>query len=164
MTTNLTHHGIGTETAGYRIHVCFETKRMYVFPVAAMLSHLSTHFYPMGYARQVGRITAEGVLVPVDQIPGLRTHELIDAILSIVDVKAESDESTKGRAAVAIAWNFYPPDPGRSSLADDIAGTDYLHKGCSIQVKCDWFGGPRELGGTGNLFIQTAEANPHGKH
>jgi hypothetical protein len=29
-----------------------------------------------------------------------------------------------------------------------------------IQVKLDFRGGERELGGTGNLFLQTAECNP----
>ena len=29
-----------------------------------------------------------------------------------------------------------------------------------IQVKCDYAGGEESLGGTGNLFLQTAELNP----
>ena len=33
-----------------------------------------------------------------------------------------------------------------------------------IQVKCDYDGGERELGGTGNLFLQVAESNPLGIH
>lgn len=36
--------------------------------------------------------------------------------------------------------------------------------GARIQVKCDFAGGERALGGTGNLFIQTQECNPHRKH
>ena len=32
----------------------------------------------------------------------------------------------------------------------------------SIQVKCDWNAGHKELGGTGNLFLQVEECNPLG--
>ena len=42
-----------------------------------------------------------------------------------------------------------------------IDGEDFLvNTAQSIQVKCDWSAGPRELGGTGNLYLQETEANP----
>jgi hypothetical protein len=42
---------------------------------------------------------------------------------------------------------------------DDIVvltGANRVH----IQVKCDYPGGDKALGGTGNLYLQVAERNP----
>jgi hypothetical protein len=46
-----------------------------------------------------------------------------------------------------------------------LLGSDILVKFADgIQAKCDWRGGHREHGGTGNLFLQTDECNPLGQH
>ena len=55
--------------------------------------------------------------------------------------------------------------PVNIALIDDknmqIRGTDILiqSKLC-LQVKCDYLAGERQFGGTGNIFLQTAECNP----
>jgi len=43
----------------------------------------------------------------------------------------------------------------------DIRGTDIIvFARIKMQIKCDYRGGPQELGGTGNLYLQVAESNP----
>ncbi len=39
-------------------------------------------------------------------------------------------------------------------------GQNLRHNDLHTQVKCDFDGGRKELGGTGNLFLQVKEANP----
>jgi len=81
--------------------------------------------------------------------------------------------SAKGRAAeAAVRWaieNDKLPKYGTSctdaSDAEQLRGIDLLtDMGHSIQVKCDYRGGEKIKGGTGNLFVQVAESNPLKQH
>ena len=46
-----------------------------------------------------------------------------------------------------------------------INGVDIvINMNTKIQVKCDYRGGPKAYGGTGNLYLQVRECNPFGKH
>ena len=84
-----------------------------------------------------------------------------------------SDTSIKGQWAVDIVKHSLKLGmvPFKFKV-DEITDKDLQIKGkdiiavnsFSIQVKCDWSAGPKEKGGTGNLYIQTHECNPHGKH
>ena len=48
-----------------------------------------------------------------------------------------------------------------NDLDMQISGTDILIRAdIKIQVKCDFNGGSKEFGGTGNLFLQIADCNP----
>jgi len=45
-----------------------------------------------------------------------------------------------------------------------IKANAFRYENLVVQVKCDYKGGERDLGGTGNLYLQTAECNPFGIH
>ena len=47
--------------------------------------------------------------------------------------------------------------------SEQIFGSDLSAKNIIFQVKCDIKGGHKEGGGSGNLFIQTAERNNTGE-
>ena len=49
-------------------------------------------------------------------------------------------------------------------LEGDVVTDLLVTASLRIQVKCDYRGGPRELGGSGNLFLQTHECNPLRRH
>jgi hypothetical protein len=86
-----------------------------------------------------------------------------------------ADTSDKGRKAVELVAamirnGLFPlpyavgqldSDPAKDMQinGDDIIvdlGANRVH----IQVKCDFRGGDKALGGTGNLYLQVAERNP----
>ena len=77
--------------------------------------------------------------------------------------------SRKGDQAVAIIKEYlkrggFPlmMDPAVIDELDmQIEGTDIIiDADIRVQCKCDYSGGPQELGGTGNLFLQVEESNP----
>ena len=87
--------------------------------------------------------------------------------------KAEKDKtSDKGNRAkevtkVAILCEWIPFGGKVKEITDlpnQILGIDLMSGPIKIQVKCDFEGGPKELGGTGNLFLQIAERNNTGEH
>jgi len=46
-----------------------------------------------------------------------------------------------------------------------ISGIDVtMQDNMKIQVKMDYNGGDKRLGGTGNLYLQTAECNPYRRY
>jgi hypothetical protein len=116
--------------------------------------------------------TAIGYLVPPKSIPGC--HQVIVAdnvwkMSRIATYPERGHQSEKGRAAVyivqeALKQGLIPLNVTAKEIADkdmQIAGTDiYVKAGIKIQVKCDYNGGPKAYGGTGNLFLQIAECNP----
>ena len=78
--------------------------------------------------------------------------------------------STKGLKAVAIVVAMLKQGmialPLNTKVIDDkalqIKGTDVIVQNTlHLQVKCDFAAGPRDHGGTGNLFLQTQECNPY---
>jgi len=62
-----------------------------------------------------------------------------------------------------LVTNKFPLFAGKAELVDaqtlQVKGVD-IQVSINIQVKCDYNGGPKERGGTGNLFLQVAECNP----
>lgn len=178
MYPKLFNYGIFEEQSDIiRAHVSPATRRVYVFRTveAQALLQASPAKYPKVDAMQPGVSyrTGRGYLVPPEDIPNLR----------VVDLHGEEwwdrfrftfDTTKKGKYAVkVVVWMLkngrFPLWIQNASESNCIrtqrGGTDivlWAHK--RIQVKCDWQAGPKELGGSGSLFLQTEEANPLGKY
>lgn len=168
----LIEHGIQTERADIRCHVAPGTRLIFVFRTAPLLA-LDLTKYPEGWAGQPGveYRTAKGYKVPIGDIPDLRTIRTRKTPWWEAFDEAQLPQE-KGRLAVSIAtrllraglfplWHGYAQDSQRLEVQKN--GTDILLYGMwRIQVKCDFWAGPKGAygRGTGNLFLQTAELNP----
>ena len=172
----LFEYGIQLERSDVRVHVSPATCSLYVFStvIAQKLLDMRGAEFPERSAYQPGieYVTAIGKLVPCHEMPQLRMVTLKD--YAWWRKFNRTDPTTrKGRMAVSVAcWalrNGYLPlwiPGGTESKSHKLqrSGTDILlWANLRIQVKCDWFAGPVDLGGSGNLFLQQAELNPH-KH
>jgi hypothetical protein len=164
----LFEYGIQTEKSDVRAHVSVVNRTIYAFRTAAGLAAVKKYNPPIKTATQPGveGVTAEGWILKVSQIPGLR---------SVCGDKwkhwSEFDENMtttqKGALAVrcvcdCMAAGKFPfwiiaTEEERASI--QVKGTDIVVF-CKtfVQVKCDWRSGPPP--GTGNLFLQKAERNP----
>ena len=170
--SNLVNYGIYNEQSDIRAHVAPQCRRVFVYQTRAMLNLLEYHKYPQTGASQeaVDGITGWGYLIPIEAIPDLRI--LRPAEYRWHDFpRRTASTSEKGAAAMRLikdilSLGHFPlwVNAYENKQRDvQISGTDILI--CCrqrIQVKCDWRAGRREWGGSGNLFIQTAERNPRG--
>lgn len=166
----LFEYGIQTEDSDIRCHVAPATKLIFVFQTKSALS-LDLSKYPLrpAYQPDVDYRTSEGWCVPWNDIPDirmLRWHSI-----PWWDTFENLEKTTdKGIAASRVAEGLllsgrFPlwPVNAKESLRLSVqkGGTDILLWGkWKIQVKCDFRAGPKELGGTGNIFLQKAEINP----
>jgi hypothetical protein len=166
--TVLVEHGIQTEVADYRAHVCPVVARIYVFPTGPAKELVERGGYRLRSTSINGVETARGAAVPIDDIADIQEVEMPEAGWIGLGF-AESDTQTdKGRKAVtAVSWVLrrglvrLPWSTRAASREADIVGVDLIATGRHLfQVKCDFKGGARRLGGTGNLFLQTMECNP----
>jgi len=169
METNLVEYGIQTEDATWRIHVCFKVKRLYVFRVEDGVAALK--YGEEKDASQEDIQTATGRTVPWDLIPNIEEVVIPQDILDRHWVEQDDDHSAKGEAAQEIvldvlyrAHGMLIPCKIVTDLREQIKGRDLQYFNASVQVKCDWRGGRKELGGSGNLYLQTHERNPFKKH
>ena len=168
----LFEYGLLEERSDLRVHVSPKTRRLYVFPTPEA-QKLITDFpdrYPLKPAWQDGVDYATGLgwVVPCRDLPLLRIVEITDEA-QWVGFNPKHAPRTKGRRAAALVkWaieNGLVPLRVRTDETQDVArqikGADLLVVAhLRIQVKCDWYAGPKKFGGTGNLFLQKAEANP----
>jgi hypothetical protein len=92
-------------------------------------------------------------------------------MVNFAPTQGHESTGTKGQKAVYVVHEMLkrgliPIKQNIETITEQdmqISGTDIIvHSNIRIQVKCDWKAGTKELGGTGNLFIQTAECNPFG--
>lgn len=171
METRLTDYGIQNENSDIRIHVCPTVRRVYLYETASVQDILEN--YPERPAYQVidgeSVLTAKGRIVPVSAIPDCREIALPAALWQAYPIKDEDSTSRKGsqavelvRAAISRRYIVLPISAAVITDVDmQIDGTDIMVM-CRlrIQVKCDFKGGSKALGGTGNLYLQTAECNP----
>ena len=170
--TQLVEYGIRTERSDYRAHVCFKVKHVYLFKTKCGVEAIDNKSYRVVGAWQRGIKTAEGHAVPLGDIEHKSIK--IPEELMRADPGDTQDLNVKGRAAARIVYNMLTkgavPLP---QIAKEIKEKDLQLDGCDIitisqelrvQVKCDYKGGDRHLGGTGNLFLQTKECNPFGIH
>jgi hypothetical protein len=170
MNTELVGYGIFEEQSDIRAHVSPQTKSVYVFKTAVILSLIQKNKYRNAPAYQPGfsYATANGLLVPVEDVPDIRCIKWHS--FHWWEEFSETDTTTeKGKKAVWVVRQIMKH--GRfplwfdgeevSDIKIDIEGTDVIVYGkWRIQVKCDWKAGTKKMGGSGNLFIQTHEINP----
>lgn len=164
-------HGIQTENSHIRCHVAPLTRKIFVFQTAVVLPLIWSGKYEKRTAGQAGVAykTAEGYVIPTEDIPDLRTIYWAEAEWWERFDEGQST-SQKGKHAVDVVRGLL--EIGRFPLwaigyetkqVDlQIKGTDILVSGqWRIQVKCDYKAGKASDGtGTGNLFLQVAELNP----
>jgi len=182
----LVEYGIKDETTEYRAHVCPVAGRVYAFETRNGLSAIERHdfdkkevYTPCRKCRGSifcdvcfgkGKVlTALGFIVPVLMIPEIMDIGIPDSWCEEIGLEVSLSPEEKGRKAVSIITGLikrgkFPFLASQKLITDrdiQINGTDIQVKLIlSIQVKCDFRGGSTELGGTGNLFIQTHESNP----
>lgn len=171
-------YGIQNEESDLRTHVCFKAGIVYVFETSAGRKAIERYDYKDKFAGQPGvnGPTGKGKAVPIEAIRGVTETYIPDLLIRRYPIFREDDTSVKGRKAEAIVkeiiragrfpfpnkWNHVNP----ACVDIQHVGVDliviYPHE-IRIQVKCDYLGGSKMLGGTGNLFLQTAERNPKRK-
>ena len=174
MNSTLIDYGIYEEDSHIRAHVAPVVKIIYVFRTQEALKILDHSEYPEvpGFQPGVSFPTAKGKLVPPDDIPDIRPIRWDGYPWWKYFDENDSTEKKGKRAVLVVAsimrLGLFPLWFDAEEIKDidvDIKGTDMIVWGkWRIQVKCDFRAGPKKLGGTGNLFIQTKECNPLGKH
>lgn len=169
-------YGVQTELSDIRAHVGMTVCKVYVFPTKEtkeLIEKMSKENMSRRPAYQPGvsSPTAWGFPVPWEQIP--RIKEVRFPKGWILNWKDTLSTTQKGAIAVDVVRNLLKlgrfPLWAEAIIPEDreiqIQGTDIIVKQeFRIQVKCDAKCGSRELGGTGNIYLQTHESNPLGKH
>jgi hypothetical protein len=162
-------HGIFQEDSDIRVHVAPGTRAIYVFQTARAIEAIQAGDYKLVTASQPGVAgpTAAGYAIPCKAIRGMR-RITIDGGPWWECFAATDSTSLKGTKAVEVVkillatgrlplWVVEPANDSRD-VKVQIKGTDIVCWGkWKIQVKCDWRAGD---GGSGNVFLQTAERNP----
>ena len=168
--SHLVSYGIQTEESDLRIHVCVTAARMYIFRTASARKAIQTNTFSVRPAFTGSQQTANGYLVPPSAIDGCVSVAIPKIILTWVAFNETDSTSVKGKKAAQLvtfmARYLGLPMPvdvqDVTDLASQIAGVDMIATLAPqrIQIKCDWKGGSKQHGGTGNLFLQFEEANP----
>lgn len=171
--THLVEYGIQTERSDLRAHVCVVAKALYVYPTAAGVLCANNPRYREVEVPTRTLITARGRLVPPTAIAGCMFVPIPAGALAHADIRRTDTTATKGRKATGMVAalmrdGFFPA----ILVPQIITATGLQYEGVDIvataniciQVKCDYDGGDKSLGGTGNLFLQTAECNPYQAH
>lgn len=170
--TKLVPYGIAEEQSDIRAHVSVVGRVVYVYPTVDCIATIDSKTYPKAPAYQKDIQTAEGYLVPPDDITHLKRIQIPDIIMGVANFSEYDNTSLKGNKAVFVVKYLLRaglfPLWTEPTLIDDVdmqvSGMDIIVKlNTRIQVKCDWKAGT-EAGCTGNLYIQTAECNPFGMH
>jgi len=172
---DLVDYGIQNDQSDYRAHVCFKVKEAYVFPTKSGLLAVQSGRHGTRTAGQPGipYKTAAGCPVPWNEIEGCVAIEIASDIIQSIKPERQDSTSIKGRKAIQTIQEMVKrgliPMPTWADEEDtheaQLKGTDLIvTANATIQVKCDFLGGSKSRGGTGNLFLQTQECNPLGLH
>jgi len=152
-----------------------------VFRTQAAVGLIDRGSYPLqdGFQIDIETPTARGYLVPPMDIPGCVALSLAGRVWEHLGFSEQMSLSAKGTAATRlvrqmIRCGLFPLPVPADEIADidlQISGADIIihppalrGRDVIVQVKCDYPGGEKELGGTGNLFLQVSECNPFGIH
>lgn len=171
--SKLVEYGIQNDASDFRVHVGYKAQHIYVFPTQAGREAIEREKNRLelkqGGQQGVNGKTFAGYAVPISSIDDLQSILVPIDLYQKYPIYQEMTTSLKGASAVSIVAEMLKRQliklPVNVSLIDDkdmqIRGTDILiqSKLC-LQVKCDFLAGERQFGGTGNLFLQTAECNP----
>lgn len=170
---SLIEYGIQTEESDLRAHVCPKVQRIYVYPTANALRVIGARRYRIAHAYQGKVQTAAGYLVPPRDIPRCREYAPPLWIWERHQITKDMSTSERGERALKVFMEAvqrgYVALPLSQAVVRDfqqqISGIDVaIRMDVRVQVKCDYAGGPKAYGGTGNLFLQIAERNPHNRH
>lgn len=174
----LVDHGIQKYESDYIVHVCYVAGEIFVYsPDAGMVAidsgkYIKRPAYQMVNGKRV--LTAGGYTIPPEEINGCSWEEIPDQIKTRHIIKNIQDTSTKGQKASDIVRDCiisgcFPVAPKikeecdltlQNKGYDLIVSVEYG----SLEIKCDYRGGHRSRGGTGNLYLQTCEINPNKMH
>jgi hypothetical protein len=172
--TKLVEYGIYSEESDIRAHVCPLAKCVYIYRTTAGIEAIEAKEYPLKPVWTRGIKTAEGYVVPPDDIRGCVAVKLRDCTWEALNLRKEMKPDVKGKRAATLVeemikrGHFPVPMIGEevNDLKTQIEGTDIKVSvnNLKIQVKCDLEGGGTkgENGCTGNLFLQVRECNPWG--
>ena len=168
----LTDYGIHNEKSDVRAHVCPVARQIYVFPTTSGVEAIESGRYREvdGFQEGVEGRTASGFLVPPMDIAQVVRIGVRRGVWDHIRITASDSLPEKGgkstRLVATMIYKGMLPIPGVAYTDPDldIQGTDILFSAGEvtqhIQVKCDFRGGEKRYGGTGNLFLQVAERNP----
>lgn len=166
--TKLIDYGIQNEDSDIRVHISVVSRRAYVYSTNNGLNAIQSGKFNKRPVYTNGIKTAEGYLVPPDQIKDCYSIAIPkDDWIEIKDIESTSE---KGRKAVEIVKRLIKNGAisiplNVKEITDEqmqINGTDiYVSTRIKIQVKCDYNAGDKKYGGTGNLFLQVSECNPY---
>ena len=164
----LVEYGIQSEQSDCRAHVCPKVRRVYVYSTSHGIDAIQSGSFEKRSAYTKNLKTARGFLVPPS---ALNCFEVISSedIWKRVDFCETDPPEKKGDKAVEVVKHIlrngeFPFRTEGKSISDhqmQVNGVDItVNLDVKIQVKCDFHGGDKKLGGTGNLFLQTHECNP----
>lgn len=159
-------YGIQTESSDVRVHVCVIAQRVYIYRTAVCHDLVALRGHEQRGAKIDGQLSATGYLVPPENIPGCRSYLIPPDLITSANLRLTDSELRKGEKAAEIAKQMLrrglmvvPLDVEDipENTIQQVSGIDLHVRPVRLQVKCDYRGGERKHGGTGNLFIQTAE-------
>lgn len=179
--TKLIDYGIQNESSDIRVHVCPNAQRVYVYPTIFGLQTIDDGDYPLvnGYQKGFDFATAKGYLVPPFNIPKCASITMHPRVWTHMAFSLSDTTTAKGQKATDLVLGMLKngllpiPALGQEIKEFDIQvkGQDIIIKSSAItqddiriQVKCDYRGGEKCFGGTGNLFLQIQECNPGQYH
>jgi len=167
--TKLVNYGIQNEVADLRFHVGVITRMVFIFEPKYVLKLIASCKYSSASAYTGNIKTANGYLIPPGDIPNLRETRIPWDIFTDGQFNEKDNTTQKGIKALNVVRKMIRCGIISTILTTvevndkdlQIEGTDIMPiLAESYQVKCDWKAGPKSLGGSGNLYIQTAECNP----
>jgi len=181
MNQRLRNYGIQNEESDIRVHVCPVVRRVYIYPTACGQEAITRDAHPLksGYQKGYDFPTATGYLVPPFEIKKCASIQLNEDVWKHFKFQKDDTTTQKGKKAqdlvLGMIRNGLLPIPALGEEVNEkdiqikgqdiiIRGNAITRSGIRIQVKCDFLGGEKELGGTGNLFLQTQECNPGGHY
>lgn len=154
-----------TDHSKFRFHVAPKVGIVYYYKTAEMKEYINTHDLPTVTSK-----SSVGKLVPCN-LPFISTVKIPAALLKRYPITDTMNTSQKGRAAENIVADLLLMAPEgviiRKCLDKErqIQGIDLVvNEKTTVQVKCDMAGGSKEKGGTGNLYVETAETNVFKMH
>lgn len=165
-------YGIHNEASNIRAHVGVLSRTLFVFPTSEGVKVMKN--FPMVQAYQPGvkYPTAKGYIVPPMAIANMRyipfRESRCDGFYEHLTTSEKGDRAVEivndclkcGRFPLWLEGDFV------TEKEIQITGTDIIVKGTwKIEVKCDFKASLKKnnphVQCTGNLYLQTAECNPH---
>jgi hypothetical protein len=168
----LVPYGIFDDKADMRFHVSVVTRTVFVFEPVNALAAIEARSYPLVFAKtkdETGEdiVTGQGYLIPPGDINGCRSVPIPFHLFDQIGFDSQDGSTAKGaKAERLVLWmidaGFISTVIRKVAVTErelQVSGADVIMARV-LQIKLDWKAGSRQLGGSGHLFIQTAECNP----